>query len=119
MTRTKWMRLKVRDLSEAVRWASAQNARDILDMRYRVIRRRETLSFRMVPNYQIKVGTREIVVVCHVRASAATFVANRLAAWRRRLVRRAVAAPAPQKLRPPAEVVRPLQWAGAKSPTGG
>ncbi|MBV8890222.1 MAG: hypothetical protein JO267_01595 [Alphaproteobacteria bacterium] len=71
MTRTKWLRLLVRDLSEVIRWASRQNARAIADFRYRVINGRESVSFRLIPNYPIRVGTRDIVVICHVRIGAA------------------------------------------------
>ena len=67
MPRTKWMRLIVRDLGDVMRWASRQQARHIDDFRYRVIGGRETVSFRLVPDYAIRIGTRDIVVVAHVR----------------------------------------------------
>lgn len=67
MSRTKWMRLTVGDLADVVRWAGEQQARQISEFRYRVINGRESVSFRMVPDYGIQVGTRDIVVVCHVR----------------------------------------------------
>jgi len=87
MTRTKWMRLLVRDLSEVVRWASSQNARKIDDFRYRHVNGRESVSFRLVPGYAIEVGTTDIVVICHVRASLLQAVRNRAARTGRRLAR--------------------------------
>jgi hypothetical protein len=67
MNRTKWMRLSVRDLGDVLRWAGAQNARDIGEFRYRVVNGREIVSFRLEPRYAIDVGAREIIVVAHVR----------------------------------------------------
>jgi hypothetical protein len=67
MLRTKWLRLTVQDLGDVMRWASEQNARQIEDFRYRIIDGRESVSFRLVPDYPIRVGTRDIVVVAHVR----------------------------------------------------
>jgi hypothetical protein len=75
MQRTKWMRLAMRDLGDVIRWAGAQQAREIGEFRYRVINGREIVSFRLVPNYAIQIGAREIIVVAHVRASG----------WRARL----------------------------------
>src|SRR5260370_34134519 len=75
MQRTKWMRLAMRDLGDVIRWAGAQQAREIGEFRYRVINGREIVSFRLVPNYAIEIGAREIVVVAHVRGSG----------WRARL----------------------------------
>jgi len=75
MQRTKWMRLAMRDLGDVIRWAGAQQAREIGEFRYRVINGREIVSFRLVPNYAIQIGARDIVVVAHVRASG----------WRARL----------------------------------
>src|SRR5437870_6617639 len=75
MQRTKWMRLAVRDLGDVIRWAGAQQAREIGEFRYRVVNSREIVSFRLVPNYAIQIGARDIVVVAHVRASG----------WRARL----------------------------------
>ena len=69
MQRTKWMRLAMRDLGDVIRWAGAQQAREIGEFRYRVINGREIVSFRLVPNYAIQIGAREIIVVAHVRAS--------------------------------------------------
>ncbi|GEM_PF-3206606 len=80
MTRTKWMRLSVRDPAALWRWAGEQRARHLTDFRYRVINGREVISFRMVPGYAIQIGTRDIVVVCHVRPSRWQTVALR---WRR------------------------------------
>src|SRR2546429_9690439 len=68
MQRTKWMRLAVRDLGDVIRWAGAQQAREIGEFRYRVVNDREIVSFRLVPNYPIQIGVRDIVVVAHVRA---------------------------------------------------
>jgi len=68
MNRTKWMRLSVRDLGDVIRWAGAQNARDIGEFRYRVVNGREIVSFRLVPRYAIDIGAREIIVVAYVRA---------------------------------------------------
>ncbi len=69
MTRTKWMRLMVRDPADILRWAGQQRARHLSDFRHRVIHGREIVSFRLVPDYAIQIGTREIVVVAHVRPS--------------------------------------------------
>jgi hypothetical protein len=84
MTRTKWLRLQVRDLADVIRWAGRQDARQIDDFRHRVVHGHESVSFRLVPGYTIEVGTRDIVVICHVRP--------RFAAWRslgRRAIRNA------------------------------
>jgi hypothetical protein len=85
MTRTKWMRLIVRDLSDVVRWASRQNARQIDEFRYRVVNGRESVSFRLVPGYSIEVGTQDIVVICHVRIGVRRYLAERAAHLLRRL----------------------------------
>jgi len=69
MTRTKWMRLGVRDPADILRWAAMQDARELDDFRYRVIRGREFVSFRMIPRYAIQIGTSDIVVVAHVKPS--------------------------------------------------
>jgi hypothetical protein len=66
MNRTKWVRLIVRDLGDVVRWANSQQARHIGEFRYRLINGRESVSFRLYPDYAIQIGTRDIVVVCHV-----------------------------------------------------
>jgi hypothetical protein len=78
MTRTKWMRLMVRDPADILRWAGQQRARHLTDFRHRVIGGREIVSFRMVPDYAIQIGTREIMVVAHVRPSARQLVVNRM-----------------------------------------
>ena len=70
MNRIKWMRLSVRDLGDVIRWAGAQNAREIGEFRYRVVNGREIVSFRFVPRYAIDIGTREIVVVACARGTA-------------------------------------------------
>jgi len=67
MNRTKWMRLSVRDLGDVIRWAGAQNAREIGEFRYRVVNGREIVSFRLVPRYPIDIGAREIIVVAYAR----------------------------------------------------
>ena len=92
MTRTKWMRLLVRDLSEVVRWASRQNALHIDNFRYRVVHGQESVSFRLVPSYAIQVGTTDIIVICHVRASRLRQVAARTIRTGRRLGRQIEAA---------------------------
>ncbi|MBV9860058.1 MAG: hypothetical protein JO038_08140 [Alphaproteobacteria bacterium] len=79
MTRTKWMRLLVRDLSDVVRWASRQNARHIDSFRYRVVNGRESVSFRLIPRYAIQVGSPEIIVICHVRVGRLKRLASRAA----------------------------------------
>jgi hypothetical protein len=78
MSRTKSMRLLVRDLGDALRWANAQQARHITDFRYRLIGGRESVSFRLIPAYPIQVGTTDIVVVCHVRPRRWRSLASRL-----------------------------------------
>src|SRR3984893_17300660 len=67
MNRTRWMRLAVRDLGDVIRWAGAQNAREIGDFRYRVVHGREIVSFRLVPRYAIDIGAREIIVLAYAR----------------------------------------------------
>jgi hypothetical protein len=67
MTKTKWLRLLVRDPADILRWAGEQQARGLGEFRYRVIRGREIVSFRLVPGYAIQIGSRDIVVVAHVR----------------------------------------------------
>src|SRR5213075_3115451 len=48
----------VRDLGDVIRWAGAQNAREISEFRYRVVNGREIVSFRLVPRYAIDIGAR-------------------------------------------------------------
>ena len=66
MTRTKWMRLGVREPGDILRWAGQQNVRQLDRFRHRIIRGREFVSFRMVPRYAIEIGTADIIVVAHV-----------------------------------------------------
>jgi hypothetical protein len=79
MTRTKWMRLVVREPADVLRWASQENARQLDEFRYRVIAGREFVSFRMVPRYPIDIGTREIIVVACARGRAPRRLAIALA----------------------------------------
>jgi hypothetical protein len=78
MGRTKWMRLMVRDPADILRWAGQQRARHLSDFRHRVIGGREIVSFRLIPDYRIQVGTHEIVVVAHVRPSVRRIVVSRV-----------------------------------------
>ncbi|HVH80060.1 MAG TPA: hypothetical protein VM782_11760 [Stellaceae bacterium] len=83
MMRTKWMRLGVRDPADILRWAAGQNTRLLDDFRYRVIRGREFVSFRMVARYAIEIGTREIIVVAHVKPNMRQRLrALAMTAWR-------------------------------------
>jgi hypothetical protein len=109
MMRTKWMRLGVRDPADILRWASAQDTRQLDDFRYRVIHGREFVSFRMVPRYRVQIGTSDIIVVAHVKPSlrqslftAATMLARKTVAQ----VSAAIAA-----FRPRAVIPAPLQTA--------
>jgi hypothetical protein len=70
MMRTKGMRLGVSDPADILRWAGAQSTRQLDDFRYRVIRGREFVSFRMVPRYAIEIGTNDIIVVAYLKARA-------------------------------------------------
>jgi len=92
MTRTKWMRLAVRDPADILRWAGAQDTRRLDDFRHRVIGGREFVSFRMVPRYAIEIGTSDIIVVAHVKAGARQRLTAGTAALARRTARRAIAA---------------------------
>jgi hypothetical protein len=85
MTRTKWMRLLVRDPADLLRWVGEQQARHLSGFRHRVIGGRETFSFRMIPGYAIEVGAREIVVVCHVKKRDWRRVAGPLTTIARRI----------------------------------
>ena len=87
MMRTKWMRLGVRDPADILRWAATQNTRQLDDFRYRMIRGREFVSFRMVPRYAIRVGTSDIVVVAHVKATAQQYLRAIAAGLWRKAVR--------------------------------
>ena len=100
MMRTKWMRLAVRDPSDILRWAGTQNCRDLGDFRHRVIGGREFVSFRMVPRYPIEIGTRDIVVLAHVKPGLRQNLLAAIARFGRMTARRAAAfrprsAPAP------------------------
>jgi hypothetical protein len=78
MTRTKWMRLMVRDPADILRWAGRQRARHLTDFRHRMIGMREIVSFRLVPDYQIRIGTHDIMVVAHVRPTIRQLVVMRM-----------------------------------------
>jgi len=92
MTRTKWMRLGVRDPADILRWAGAQNTGRLDDFRHRVIRGREFVSFRMVPRYAIEIGTSDIVVIAHVKPSAPRLLIAAVATLGRKAARRIFAA---------------------------
>jgi hypothetical protein len=92
------MRLGVRDPADILRWAGEQNARQLDEFRYRVIRGREFISFRMVPRYAIEIGTGDIIVVAHVHDSRR----QRLRAATDALYRRAV-----QQLRKAVAALKP------------
>jgi hypothetical protein len=117
MQRTKWMRLAMRDLGDVIRWAGAQQAREIGEFRYRVINGREIVSFRLVPNYPIQIGVRDIIVVAYVQASGWRTRAGRLRRIGRALSARiwgpagvSTALPAPAASLPPHRIaqLRPL-----------
>lgn len=72
------MRLMVRDPADILRWAGQQRARHLGDFRHREIGGREIVSFRLIPDYAIQIGTREIMVVAHVRPPLRRLVVNRL-----------------------------------------
>ena len=121
MNRTKWMRLSVRDLGDVIRWAGAQNAREISEFRYRVVNGREIVSFRLVPNYAIQIGVREIIVVAHVRARGWRVRARGLRRVGRALLHRmrqtsdgSTALPSPAASLPPHRIAKlhPLSAAG-------
>jgi hypothetical protein len=92
MTRTKWMRLGVSDPADILRWAGAQNTRQLDDFRHRVIRGREFVSFRMVPRYPIEIGTSDIVVVAHVKDTTRQRLVGLVAVLRRKAARQVSAA---------------------------
>ena len=89
MSRTKWMRLTVRDPADVLRWAGQQNAQRLEDYRYRVVGGREFISFRMVPRYAIEIGTRDIVVLAYARGGLRRRLATALYAVTRRGLRKA------------------------------
>ena len=103
MTRTKWMRLAVKDPGDILRWAGAQDTRQLYEFRHRVIHGREFVSFRMVPRYRVEIGTSDIVVVAHVAATARQRVLAAIGGFGRQTVRRitsAIAALRPQVASP-------------------
>ena len=112
MTRTKWMRLVVRDSADVLRWASQQNARQLDEFRYRVIAGREFVSFRLVPRYSIQIGTSDIIVVAHARGGVAHRLGSGLRLAARRIVRAAarmtawLAAPRPMQAPHTADLYR-------------
>jgi hypothetical protein len=84
MSKTKWLRLGVRDPADILRWAAAQNARRLDEFRRRLIHGREYVSFRMAPRYAIEIGTSDIIVVAHVRPGRRqrlTVAAHALCRW--------------------------------------
>jgi hypothetical protein len=91
MSRTKWMRLGVHDPADILRWAGAQNARQLDDFRHRMVHGREFVSFRMVPRYAIEIGTCDIVVVAHVKPGARQRLGAAMGALRRKAARRIAA----------------------------
>jgi hypothetical protein len=93
MTRTKWMRLVVRDLADVLRWAEQQHARQIDAFRYRVIGGREAVSFRLVPRYPIRIGAPYVVVVAIARGTVRQALARQVGAICRRALL-ALSAPA-------------------------
>jgi hypothetical protein len=123
MQRTKWMRLAMRDLGDVIRWAGAQQAREIGEFRYRVINGREIVSFRLVPNYAIQIGAREIIVVAHVRASGWRARLGRLSRIGRALSRRLrqpaalpATVPAPAASLPPHRIAKLRPFPAARRP---
>jgi hypothetical protein len=106
MNRTKWMRLGVTDPADILRWAAGQNTRHLDNFRYRVIRGREFVSFRMVPRYAIEIGTSDIVIVAHVKHGARQRLMVALAALSRGAARRVARAFA--SLKAPARTPAPL-----------
>jgi hypothetical protein len=124
MNRTKWMRLAVRDLGDVIRWAGAQNAREIGEFRYRVVNGREIVSFRLVPRYAIDIGAREIIVLAYARVigwRAWMRDLRRIAGTAVRQVHRrlggAAIMPSPAASLPPHRIaqLRPLSAAGRPS----
>ena len=87
MGRTKWMRLGVNDPADILRWAGTQNTRQLDEFRHRVIRGREFVSFRLVPRYRVEIGTCDIVVMAHVKASTRQRFVAGVAALGRRTIR--------------------------------
>ena len=109
MMRTKWMRLGVRDPADILRWASAQDTRQLDDFRYRVIHGREFVSFRMVPRYRVQIGTNDIIVVAHVKPGRRQRLAAAAATLAQKVIARVAAAIA--ACRPRAVIPAPLRTA--------
>jgi hypothetical protein len=109
MTRTKWMRLGVRDPADIMRWAASQNTRHLDEFRYRVIHGREFVSFRMIPRYAIQIGTCDIIVVAHVRPRRRQMLMAAATSFWRRAQQRVVQAIA--SLKPGIPAHAPLQTA--------
>ena len=99
MTRTKWMRLAVKDPADILRWAGAQDTRQLDEFRHRMIHGREFVSFRMVPRYRVEIGTSDIIVVAHVAATARQRLLAAIGGFGRKTARRITSAIA--ALRPP------------------
>lgn len=125
MTRTKWMRLGVRDPADILRWAGEQEARRLDEFRHRVIRGREFVSFRMVPRYAIEIGTIDIIVVAHVQMTGPRRLINIAGAAYRRVARRVGAAivalgsrasgPLPRHTAELYQLSAPRRWSPARS----
>lgn len=84
MSKTKWLRLGVRDPADILRWAGAQNVHRLDAFRHRRIHGREYVSFRMLPRYAIEIGTSDIIVVAHVRPGSGqrlALAAHALCRW--------------------------------------
>jgi len=111
MTRTKWMRLGVKDPADILRWAAAQNTRHLDDFRHRVIRGREFVSFRMVPRYRVEIGTTDIIVVAHVRDTARQRLAAAIGARYRRALRQIGAVLGPRPAPAPAHTAQLFSFA--------
>ena len=109
MMRTKWMRLGVRNPADILRWASAQDTRQLDDFRYRVIHGREFVSFRMIPRYRVQIGTSDIIVVAHVKLGARQRLIAAATALTRKTAARVSAALA--AFRPRTMIPAPLQTA--------
>ncbi|HML11305.1 MAG TPA: hypothetical protein VK432_10620 [Stellaceae bacterium] len=90
MIRTKWVRLGVNDPADILRWAATQNTRQLDEFRHRIIHGREFVSFRLVPRYRVEIGTSDIVVLAHVKASARQRLAEAITALGRRTTRHVV-----------------------------
>jgi hypothetical protein len=124
MTRTKWMRLGVRDPADIIRWAAAQDTRHLDEFRYRVLHGREFVSFRMIPRYAIQIGTSDIIVVAHVKPGRRQMLTAAAIAFGRRTHRRlerAIAALKPRAAAAPLPTAALYQFAAPRlsSPSRG